>query len=294
MMNTANAITADFEGTALTTIQYQGRPAWIANEIGAALGYARGGKRLVESITKDWGQEFANGTDYLVLHGKELRDFKALLTDVTDSVSSKLEHSRREMMLIFETGLYLVVQKTDKPAGVRLRRFLAEHVLPQIRRTGAYTPAPPQPTPMNERMLEEYLRQGRIWRITQLLEAGKGNLSGDYVRRIVETCLGNETGEAKATNPILDVSQFLADKGFGREGQRRFAGAFGKTLRRLYVEKHGEEPKKLQRYVNDHDVFVNCYTEKDRPLFEAAFLVHFGGRVEANQNVPHLLTEEVG
>ncbi len=293
-MNTTIAITNDFEGTALTTIQYQGRPCWIANEIGTALGYAHGGRRLIQSVTKNWRREFAPGTDYLILKGKELKDFKSLLADDTDLVSSKLEQSRRGIMLLFETGLYLVVQKTEKPAGVRLRRFLAEDVLPQIRRTGSYTPPPPQPTPMDERMIQEHLRQGRIWRITQLLEAGKGNLAGDYVRRIVETCLGNETGEAKATNPILDVSQFLADKGFGREGQRRFAGAFGKTLRRLYVEKHGEEPKKLQRYVNDHDVFVNCYTEKDRPLFEAAFLVHFGGHVEANQNVPRLLTEEVG
>jgi hypothetical protein len=47
-------ITNNFEGRALTTLTYKGRPAWIAREVGAVMGYSHGGKRLANKITGDW------------------------------------------------------------------------------------------------------------------------------------------------------------------------------------------------------------------------------------------------
>ena len=42
--------------------------------------------------------------------------------------------------MLFESGLHLVLAKTDQPIGRRLRRFLVDEVLPQIARTGAFQP----------------------------------------------------------------------------------------------------------------------------------------------------------
>lgn len=43
-------------------------------------------------------------------------------------------------MVVYESGVHLVATKTHRPAGVRLRRFLADKVLPQLARDGQYSP----------------------------------------------------------------------------------------------------------------------------------------------------------
>ena len=44
----------EFRGNTVHTLTLDGRPAWIAREIGEALGYAREGKRLVNKIKGEW------------------------------------------------------------------------------------------------------------------------------------------------------------------------------------------------------------------------------------------------
>lgn len=129
-------ITNDFEGSALTTMTYRGRPAWIAREVGAAIGYSHGGKRLANKITGDWADEFIEGHDFAVLAGDELAAFKALLEPGTDSVPGRTA----AMLILYESGLHLVLAKTNKPIGHRLRRFIVDEVLPQVVRDGAYLP----------------------------------------------------------------------------------------------------------------------------------------------------------
>ena len=135
-MNKLVNITREFEGGQLTTIVYRGRPAWIAREVGAAIGYAREGERLITNMTADWAGEFIEGTDYLVLQGSELAQFKQLIQLTTDSVGSRSRH----VTLLLEPGLHLALAKTNKPVGVRLRRFLVDEVLPQLVRDGQYLP----------------------------------------------------------------------------------------------------------------------------------------------------------
>jgi prophage antirepressor-like protein len=129
-------ITSNFEGRPLSTLTYKGRPAWIAREVGALLGYSHGGKRLANKITGDWSDEFIEGHDFEVLDHNELSIFKELLELGTDSVPSRAP----SMVILFESGLHLVLAKTSKPIGQRLRRFIVDEVLPQIVRDGAYLP----------------------------------------------------------------------------------------------------------------------------------------------------------
>jgi len=126
----------EFEGKPLTTIFYRNRPCWIAREVGKAVGYARGGERLTTNIANEWKDEFIEGHDFVIISGDELADFKAVLQLHTDSVGSRAKH----LLLLFEPGLHLTLAKTNKPVGRRLRRFIADEVLPQISRDGAYLP----------------------------------------------------------------------------------------------------------------------------------------------------------
>lgn len=137
-----------FDDRRVTTVQYQGKNAWIAREVGAALGYAQAGKRFASRITGEWSREFVDGKDHAVLTGREAALLQqAVGSEGTDAVPLR---SNRGVLVLFESGLYLALAKTEKEAGVRFRRFLVDELMPQITRTGRYTPPasamPEQPT----------------------------------------------------------------------------------------------------------------------------------------------------
>lgn len=117
-----------FEGHALTILEVDGRSAWIAREVGAALGYADDGKGFVASITRHWSDELLEGSDYRVLRGEGPHGCALHTSD----------RGQGSLLVLFESGLHLALIKTGKPAGRRLRRLLAEQVLPHVARTGRY------------------------------------------------------------------------------------------------------------------------------------------------------------
>jgi phage antirepressor YoqD-like protein len=123
-----------FEDKPIATFTYKDRPCWIAKDIGMVLEYADKGGRLVTNITHDWSNEFRDGHDYIKLKGKELVDFKKILEATTESVGGLFSKRSSHLMLLFESGMYQVCQKTDKPVGERLRRFFTEKVLPKLAR----------------------------------------------------------------------------------------------------------------------------------------------------------------
>ena len=136
-MTTLAKITNEFEGATITTITYKGKLCWIASEVGQTLGYSKKGGRLVDKITESWSTEMLDGSDYAVLHGEELSDFKTFLELTPESgVSRRSPH----IMLLYETGLHFVCLKTNKQIGRRLRRFLADEVMPQLVRDDRYSP----------------------------------------------------------------------------------------------------------------------------------------------------------
>jgi prophage antirepressor-like protein len=146
-MTALKKITSEFEGKTFTTLNYKGRTCWIAAEVGQALNYSQNGSRLVTNITREWADEFIPGHDHFVLKGQKLADFKVLFEPVADSVNNQMEpvanavdgHASH-LLLLFEPGLYLCLAKTNKPIGRRLRRFLADEILPQLVRDEQYSP----------------------------------------------------------------------------------------------------------------------------------------------------------
>lgn len=131
-----------FEGHPLTAMMIRGRPAWSAREMGEAIGYHQRGKRFATSITGEWSAEFIEGQDYALITGSELQAFKEDYFKGTGSVPLG---GNRGLLVLFESGVHLALVKTRKPAGVRLRRFLVDKVLPQLVRTGRCELAPVEP-----------------------------------------------------------------------------------------------------------------------------------------------------
>lgn len=123
---------------------FRDRPCVIAAAVGKALGYADGA--LAALVRKEWSGELTRERDFEVLESHKLREFKR----VVDDPMSNLGSSSR-LMVLYETGFDLVLQKTDKPEGAKLRRRLADEVLPKLRRGQAVAPsgaALPAPVPV--------------------------------------------------------------------------------------------------------------------------------------------------
>jgi len=120
------------DGGTLTLVEHDGRPAFIARQLGALLGYGIDGARLVKSIRHDWRDELVEGVDYVIVDGEALDEVKASLGTAT--VPSRAP----SLMLLTESGLYAALLLTRKPAGRALRRWLRDEVMPQIARSGDY------------------------------------------------------------------------------------------------------------------------------------------------------------
>lgn len=110
--------------------------AFVMNEIAAALEYAdpRHLRQLV-----DRADEFIPGVDFLVVEGEQLAQLKAAAPDVVDPRAPSL-------MLLTESGVHLACILTRQPAGVRLRRWLADVALPALRQGAPLAPAPGAPS----------------------------------------------------------------------------------------------------------------------------------------------------
>jgi prophage antirepressor-like protein len=127
----------DSEKGPFTAIMYKGRPAVIAKEFGARLGYSAGGSKLVKMITGEWEEFFEGGKHYVVLRGRELADFKELIKAGPSRGLARASH----IMLLFKPGMYKVAFKSGKPEAEPLIDFIVDRVFPQLEADGRFDPA---------------------------------------------------------------------------------------------------------------------------------------------------------
>ena len=198
-------INSEFEGKTLTTFTHQDRPCWIARDIGRVLTYSRDGRRLVSKILGSWAGELIEGYDYAVLRGNELDEFKvSMLIEATSATRSRFE---RRLVLLFEPGLHLVLNRTFKRTAMRLRRFLMDEVLPRMH--GKNRPWPGQPpantffVPGKGRALDRHaLREHRLLAQHEL---SRRVFQSESLRRTVQTLahLGRISDDQAQTYEVL-------------------------------------------------------------------------------------------
>ena len=58
-------------------LTYRGQIAFLAREVGAALGYDQGGRRFVGQMTKEWKKEIREGEHWYRVSGSDLKALKA-------------------------------------------------------------------------------------------------------------------------------------------------------------------------------------------------------------------------
>lgn len=128
-----NIIVKEFDDTKIYTFMWNGKPCWIANQVLSIFDYASPKKTIKDCITKE---EFEMGLEYDILKGDDLTNFAVTLNVTANNVISK---KARAVTIFYEDGLYGFLQYTDKPIGVRFRKWIRREVIPEIRKTGSYS-----------------------------------------------------------------------------------------------------------------------------------------------------------
>jgi len=116
-----NAVTPfNFEGTNFRVIEIDAEPWFIAKEVAGFLGYA-------------------DPDQAIRMHCKAAQTCPVKTTDQV-----------RHLKIIPERDLYRLVMRSKLPGAERFEEWVVGEVLPAIRRTGRYEPAPARPAPKAE------------------------------------------------------------------------------------------------------------------------------------------------
>lgn len=131
-----------FNNIEIVQIEHQGKPVFLAQQVGAALGYSEPSK-LAKNIAEKWSGDFEEGRDFIKLVNGTLAAFKAAMNQVPnrDLVDPRASH----LILLTESGAQLAAILSRTAQGRTFRRWLLDVVLPQWR-AQATAPSVPAPT----------------------------------------------------------------------------------------------------------------------------------------------------
>lgn len=108
-----------FDSISITRLELDGQSAWLARDIGRALGYARGGERLSRNIARRWTKDFVEGVDYDRLTGSVLERLRGLVPRL---------HRTRRVMVLFPSGLAKVLARSPLDIAHPLKTWLDDRL----------------------------------------------------------------------------------------------------------------------------------------------------------------------
>jgi hypothetical protein len=128
---------------------FRGAVVMIAGHLDAPLDYEP--KGIAQLLRGEWSNEVREGEHVRTLTGADLREFKAVaalggttppsgLPPAARTGTTPVSRNARSLTILTEAGIDRVLLLTKKPAGVRLRAFIADTVLPRLRRGEAVPP----------------------------------------------------------------------------------------------------------------------------------------------------------
>lgn len=129
---------------------------------------------------------------------------------------------------------------------------------------------------INSRATEDQLHAiiGRAKAQADVLGALRGLVDPAWLeakaRHVAARALGEEPEIDPAARP-LTVGEFLEDKGVNGAQLRSLSPQLGRRVKGLYIGVHGQDPQKVERFVDGALRPVFAYTEADRSLFDQAW-----------------------
>jgi prophage antirepressor-like protein len=97
---------------------------------------------------------------------------KALDDDEKGIDSIYTPGGRQEVIVISESGLFVLIFKSRKPEAVRFRKWVTSEVLPSLRRVGSYTTTTAEPIARAKKPYEEWSLEEIRVALAQVRSAG--------------------------------------------------------------------------------------------------------------------------
>lgn len=144
---------------------------------------------------------------------------------------------RQSVTVVSEAGMYEVVIRSDKPEAAAFRRWVTGTVLPEIRRTGSYSPAPALPVDRTELLARAVLEA------TAALDEKEQHIRELAPRAAVADELMDATG-------LLTLQELAKALGWG-------PNVLFRDLRRIGVLQGNRLP--YQRYAHHFEVKLGTY-----------------------------------
>lgn len=239
-----------FHGTEVLTVEVDGRPHVVLKPAIEALGldYRTQHRKLQEKSWAVVGMAPTTGAD-----GKT---YQMVTVDV------------RTFLMLLATIDEHRVKPEVRPLLVAFQAEVADAIEAYWTRGGA----------INPRATDDQLAAiiGRARAQMEVLRLADGLVSRDWLeakaRHVAARALGEEPEIDLARRP-LTVGEYLEERGITGPALRSLSPAFGKTVKRLYRDRYDREPPQVDRFVDGALRKVAAYTEADRELFDAAFVL---------------------
>lgn len=239
-----------FHGTEVLTVEVDGRPHVVLKPAIEALGlaYPPQYRKLQEKSWAVMGMAPTTGAD-----GKT---YQMVTVDV------------RTFLMLLATIDEHRVKPEVRPLLIAFQAEVADAIEAYWTRGGA----------INPRATDEQLAAiiGRARAQMEVLRLADGLVSRDWLeakaRHVVARALGEEPEIDPARRP-LTVGEYLEERGITGSALRSLSGPFGKVVKRLYRDRYDREPPQTDRFVDGALRKVAAYTEADRELMDAAFVL---------------------
>lgn len=111
-----------YENNDVRTVEMNGEPWFVGNDVAAALGYGKG-KSLANAVTNHVDSEDKGVTELMTPGGKQ------------------------NVTIINESGLYSLILSSKLPTAKQFKRWVTSEVLPSIRKNGGYIAGQEQLSP---------------------------------------------------------------------------------------------------------------------------------------------------
>lgn len=227
----------------------------------------------VRTITVDGESEFVAADVCRVLdHSNPSVAVAGLDDDERGLRNVETPSGEQQMVTVTEAGLYSLIIRSRKAEAKAFRRWITHTVLPQIRRTGVYSPA-------TQHEINASIFQARAQ--MELCQAAKGLIHPDHLEAKARVVLARGLGEHAELDTQrrpLYTQDYLKGKGISTSKLKSIGGVFGKRVKAAYVELHGVEPEMYPlTLTNGQTRMVRGYTEADRPLLDQVWAEKFGG-----------------
>lgn len=225
-----------FEGHDLSIVEMDGKPYWIAREVGRALGYSGDGKGMLDIFSREWIKEFDEGDDFVKLVGQKLIDFKRLLEGSEDYSLPQEMKFTSQVLLLTKEGIFGVLQLTKKEEGRRMRKWLRREVLPSIEETGGYS--------MNNGISIDATRKQLA---QKLVETAQMLIDSEIEREEAEKKVLRLKGKIEEDKEYVNLAKTYEAEGSIKlskfvhegDGMGRLKYTFGEKIIYKYAEYHG-------------------------------------------------------